>query len=235
MALEANLVRSEITGDGATSTWTDETVYGGSEADRNEVALFLTAYKTDSNQIETAITVESFNPEIVEEFITPNTIDGWYAYYFVIIANWNVAVEYEQYDLVWDTDEEQFYEYINATPSTGTVVTDTDYWEVVTDPTDKIANVGTSSESGNLVYQVINKVVSFQTSICYIKAAAQFAKESCDGDDCGCETRLGKLFIKIRNLFANMGLNESQGLYQDGEKNARMAEKYCDDCGCLTR
>lgn len=233
MALTANLTRSAVTL--TQSTWLDETVYGGANPDRNEVALYLTAYKVDKDLVETVLTISSFDPEIVTTFTTTNGIDGYHKYYFVIVDNWLVGTEYSRYDLVWSPTENKFYEYINATPSTGNLVTNATYFSEVTDPTTKIANVGTALESGNLIYQVIEKVVSFATSICYTKAASKHAKEECSGGNCSCDSRLGRLYHRIRDLFALLALNEATGQFVEGEKNARLAEKYCDDCGCLTR
>lgn len=233
MALTANLTRSAITL--AESVWTDETVYGSGNPARNEVALWLTAYKVDKDLVESVLEVTVFDPETVTEFTTENGIDGYHKYYFIIIDKWLIGTTYNQYDLVWSTAQQKFYEYNNATPSTGNAVTDVNYFTEVTDPSAKLLNIGTDSEPGNIVYQIIEKVVSFATSICYIKAASKHAKENCSADDCGCNTRLGKLFHKIRDLFNNMTLNESTGQYIEGERNARLAEKWCDDCGCLTR
>jgi hypothetical protein len=235
MALTADLDRTAVSADGIESTWEDNTVYGGANPDRNEVAVYLTAYKVDEDLEETELDVETFDPETADEFTTTNGDDGWHKYYFVIVDNWLVGTTYTKYDLVWSTSQNAFYEYINDTDTAGNLVTNTTYWLVVADPTTKIENVGTDEESGNLIYQVVNKVLDFQTSICYIKAASQFAKEVCDNSgECACDTRLGKQFTKIRNLFASLPLNESTGKYLEGEKNARLAEKYCDDCGCLS-
>lgn len=233
MALTANFTRSAISS--GSSTFIDETVYGGANPDRNEVAIWFTAYKVDEYLVETPLIVTSFDPELATEFTTTNGVDGYHKYNFVIVDNWLIGTTYNQYDLVWSTVENKFYEYINATPSAGNAVTNATYFAEVADPCAKITNVGTALESGNLVYQVIGKVVSYQTSICYIKAASKHAKENCKGAECGCDTRLGRLFHKIRDLFNNMTLNESTGQFIDGERNARMAEKWCDDCGCLTR
>lgn len=236
MALTAALTRTTVSQDGTTSTWTDETVYGTANPDRNEVAVYLTAYKVDVGQVETALTVTTFDPETATTFTTDNgDEDGWVKYYFVIVDNWLIGTQYEEFDLVWSTTQNAFYEYTNSTPSTGNAVTDTSFWEVVPDPTTKIANVGTDEESGNLIYQVVDKVLSYQTSICYIKAASINAKENCSGETCGCDTKIGRAYHKIRDLFANLPLNEATGEYLEGEKNARLAEKYCVDCGCLDR
>ncbi len=233
MALTANINRTATSL--TSSVFTDETTYGGANPDRNEVALYFTGYKVDEDQVETALTVDSFDPETVTEFTVTNGVDGYHKYYVVIVDNYDAAVEYEKYDLVWSTSLDAFYEYINDTPSTGSLVTNTNFFTPVTDPTTKIANVGTATESGNLVYQVIQKVVSFATSICYLKAASKHAKEVCGTGDCGCDSRLGRLYHKIRDLFALLAVNETTGQFIEGEKNARLVEKYCDDCGCLTR
>lgn len=236
MAITSNLTRTAVTEDGASSTWADQTVYGaGSDPDRVDVAVYLTAYKVDEDQVETALEVTAFDPEDATTFTTENGVDGYHKYYFVIIPRWDVAVTYNQYDLVWSEDEEAFYEYINATPSSNNLVTNSTYFTAVEDPTTKIANVGTDEESGNLIYEVVGKILSYQTSICYIKAAAKHAKESCGEGACGCKGKTGKYFHKIRDLFNNLALNESTGQFLEGEKNARQAERWCDDCGCLTR
>lgn len=235
MALTANLVRSTITAPGTESTWTDETVYGGANPDRNEVALYLTAYKVDEDLVETALEVETFDPETVTEFVTTNGEDGYHKYYFIIVDNWLIGTTYNKYDLVWSTAQNLFYQYINDSPTAGNAVTNTNYFSPVADPTSLLQDIGTSEEPQNIVYQIIGKVVDFQTSICYMKASAKHAKETCDGNDCGCDSRIGRLFHKIRDLFNSLALNEAQGQFIQGEKNARLAEKWCDDCGCLTR
>jgi hypothetical protein len=233
MALTANFTRSAISE--ANSTFIDETTYGGANPARAAVAVWFTAYKVDEDLVETALVIDTFDPEVDSPYIVTNGIDGYHKYNFVIVDYWAGGTVYNQYDLVWSTAQQKFYEYINATPASGNVVTDPVYFAEVADPCAKIANVGTALESGNLIYQVIGKIVSYQTSICYIKAASKHAKENCKGADCGCDTRLGKLFHKIRDLFNNMGLNESTGEFIQGERNARLVEKWCDDCGCLTR
>lgn len=236
MALTANLVRSSISTDGLTSNWTDSTVYGGANPLRNQVAVFITAYKVDENQVETALAVTTFDPEVATTFVTTNGVDGWTRYYFIIVNNWLVGTTYNRYDLVWDPTGNKFYQYINVTSTSGNAVSNTTYWAVVTDPTIYIKQIGTTTAVNNMAaYQVINKVIDFKTSVCYIKASSQHAKESCDTGECGCDTRLGSLFHKIRDLFASLTLNESTGKYLEGERNARLAEKYCDDCGCLTQ
>lgn len=247
MALTSNLERTSITAvsDGSsltvTSNWTDNTTYGGVNPLRAGVAVYLTAYKVDEDQVETALEVTTTQtgttPNTNTTFSTINyTQDGWHRYYFIIVPLYDILVTYNKYDMVWDSSEEAFYQYINDIPSAGQAVTDTAYFIPVTDPTAKIQDVGTASEPGNITYQVIDKVVDYLTSICYLRAASLYAKECCDEDCTGdCDSKLTRAYKKIAALFTNLALNESQGLFLEGEKNAQSAAKYCDDCGCLTR
>lgn len=236
MALIANLVRTQISDDGLVSVWTDQTVYGSPNPDRNQVAVYLTAFKVDSNQVESPLTTIIFDPEVATTFTTANDVDGWYKYYFIIVNNWLIGTVYNRYDVVWDTTTNKFYQYINSAPSSGNAVTDTIHFSVLADPTVVINDVGTSEAPGNIAYQVINKILTVDTSQCYLKLAARNAKENCgDGGDCGCESKVAKNLMKVRNLFTNMGFDELQGKFIQGEKNARLAEKYCSDCGCLRR
>lgn len=239
MALTPNLTRSSIVSPGTQSNWTDNTVYGGANPLRTAVAVYLTAFKVDENQVETALSVVTNQggsaPKTNSTFITTNGVDGWHRYKFVIINDWLVGTTYNKYDLVWSPTQNAFYEYINDTPSAGNLVTNLTYFSPVSDPTTKIANVGTALNPGNLVYQVIDKVVSFQSSICYLKAASKHAIETCKGSDCGCDTKVGRYYHWIRDLFALLAVNETTGQFIEGERNARLLEKYCDDCGCITR
>lgn len=234
MALVANLIRTAVTVDGSQSTWTDSTVYGTSNPNRNEVAVYLTAQKVNETLVESALTVTTFDPEVVTVFTTTNDIDGHHRYKFVIIPNWLVGTTYNQFDLVWDPTLNAFYEFINSTPTAGIVVADVNYWVIVADPTTKIANVGTISESGNLIYQIVDKIVDYATATCFVKLGIKNAKENCGGD-CSCDNKTYRTFTRIRNLLTSMRLDEAQGLWIAGERAARLAEKYCDECGCLTR
>jgi hypothetical protein len=233
--MTANLVRNDITAPGTTSVWVDQSVY--TSPARNQVALDLTAFKVDENQVESALSVVTFDPKTVTTFTTTNTTDGWYKYYFIILDDWLIGTTYNKYDLVWSTAQSKFYEYTNATPSSGNAVTNLTYWSPVTSPSLKLKNIGTTSAPGNIRgYQIISKVVSFLTSICFLKAVAAKSKEDCDCDgDCGCGGKTAKLAGRIEDLLTTMEFDEVRGLYIEGERDARLAQKYCDDCGCNER
>jgi len=113
------LTRTTYADDLSTSDWEDTSVYGGSNPDRNEGAVYLTAYKVDEDLVETAVTVTTFDPEVATTFTTANpdtSGDGHYKYYFIFADNWLIGTTYNQYDVVWSTSQNAFYEYTNGTP-----------------------------------------------------------------------------------------------------------------------
>ncbi len=232
MALSANLTITSVTADGSHTILTDSTIYGTPNVDRNQVAVYLTAYTVAESLIETPIVVASFDPETATTFTITNGLDGRYRFYFIIVNNWLVGTTYNQYDLVWETTQNKFYQYTNATPSSGHAVTDANYFTVVTDPTSIIRNVGTSTASGNIVYQILENIADYQTAKCYGNAITLAAKDNCSAE-CDCSSKLGQSVKKIRTLLAVMRLSNTRQQYLVGERAARQAEKYCTDCGCL--
>ncbi len=231
MALTADLTKTGVSVDGTTTTWTDETVYGGANPDRNEVAVFITAYKVNEALEETALTVASFDPESATSFTITNTSDGWQKTYFVIADTWLVGTTYNRDDVVWSASLNQFYEYINATPSAGNIVTNTTYWAVLADPTTKIADVGTAEESGNLIYQVVSTILDYQVAKCYGNVMVRYAIEIC-GEYFGCDSELEKTKKRLHTLLTVMRLDNTRQLYLEGERATVLATTYCEDCGC---
>lgn len=230
MALVADLEKTAVSADGTLTTWTDNTVYGGANPDRNAVAVYFTVYKVDEDLEETAVTVQSFDPETASTFVSTNGVDGRYKAYFIIVDYYAGGTTYERYDLAYDAAGNTFYEYINSTPAAGIDVSNAAYWSAIADPTSVIQNVGTASESGNVVYQVVETILYYATSKCYSVATIEDAKNSCgngDCDDCGC----GDL-QKIDSLLQGMRIADAYQLYTEGERLARQAEKFCADCGC---
>jgi len=237
MALTPNLVRIAVAADGSTSSWSDNTVYGSTNPNRNQVAVYLTAYKVDENLVESSLLVTPFDPAVATTFITANDIDGHYKYYFVIVNNYNGSTTYNQYNVVYSASPAGFYQYNNPTPSSGSPVTDTTHWTPVPDPTKLIANIGTPTDPLNLTWQIVEKVLDYNTAKCFTKLTINKCKDSCDDCGCseGCDDKMFKLVNRIFDLLTAMRLDEAQQLFTAGERAARMAEKYCGDCGCSTR
>ncbi len=231
-----NISKTSVAADGSYSIVTDGTVYGAPNSDRNQVAVYFRATKVDENLVESALENVAFNPETATYFQYTNTIDGYYKIYFVIVPNYDNVPVYEKYNMVWDTGQNKFYQFINDTPAAGILVTDTLYWAVVPDPTVKIADIDTEQDPQNIAYQVLGDIADYITAKCYATAIVESFQESCGQEKgCGCGTKLGKAVSRLRTLLSVMRVCNVRGLFVEGERAARQAETYCDDCGCLNR
>jgi len=231
-----SISKTSVAADGSYSIVTDTTVYGPPNSDRNQVAVYFRATKVDEQLIESGLTIQAINPEAATTFQYENTIDGYYKYYFIIVPNYDIVPVYEQYDLVWDTGLNKFYQFINTTPTAGVLVTNTLYWAEVSDPTTKLEDVDTDAEPLNIVYVITGDIADYQTAKCYATAVVKSAKEDCgQGKACGCGTKLGKAVSRLRILLSVMRICNVRGQYIEGERSARQADTYCDDCGCLNR
>jgi hypothetical protein len=234
MALIPQLYHSATSTDGTTSTITDTTVYGSPNELRNQVAVWITAYKVDEEGVESELTVQDYDTETASTFIVENQIDGRYRYYFVIADNWSNITTYELGDLVWSTTENKFYQYINPVPSAGSSVVSSSF-QVITDP----AALHTDEEHTvpeNDYFLTYEWIIDYQTAKCYATAALKSAEEDCGGDcGCGCAGKYGKYASKLRVLLSVMRIANVRQQYTKGERFARTAEKYCTECGCLNQ
>lgn len=228
MALTPALAVSSYskTDDGSVTNLVDNTVYGTPNADRADLALWVTAYKVDENLVESALTVQTFDPETATTFIVENTIDGHYKVYLAIVEDYDNGNTYEQYDVVWYSSTEAFYR-CKVASSTGVIPTNTTNWEVIADPTTLIANDGTASESVNLTWQILQFIVTFNSQVCMGNLVVS-------QDDCGCssDTRTDKAIKELEQLIRGMLIADGRQLYTKGEKYARIATNICNDCSC---
>jgi hypothetical protein len=233
MALVPIISVTAVSADGSQSTVTDSTTYGAPNQLRTAVAVYATAYKVDEDLVETAVEMVTFDPEVASTFTFTNGVDGWYKIYFIIVDDYSGAVEYSENDVVYYDTNNTFYQYTFATPTTGTVPTTATHWAVLSDPTSVLQDIGTEDEPENISYDVLEYVLDFATAKCYATAVSNLAADGCENDDCGCGSKLGKIVAKLRVLLAAMRVANVREQPLKGEKYARLAEKYCMDCGCL--
>ena len=150
-----------ISTDRKTATITDSTVYGtGGNPARSAVAVYLTAYKVDFEGNETALTVTSddSDPQTDSVWTIALDVDGYYKFPFVIIPDYDGATTYDQYDAVYDSGTDAVYRS-KVGSNTGNSVSNTSFWEAVSDPSDLANNKDTSTESGNITSQVYVRVL----------------------------------------------------------------------------
>lgn len=146
-----------------TATITDNTVYGvGGNPARSAVGVFLTGYKTDINSNETALVVAGNNtdPETDTSWvITLSDEDGSYKFLFVIIPDYAGGTTYSQYQASFDPATNNVYRSLQN-GNVGQSLSNTTYWELISDPSSLANNKDTSTESTNITSLVYLRVLS---------------------------------------------------------------------------
>lgn len=145
-----------------TATITDATVYGeDSNPARSAVACYLTAYKVDKDNNETALTVSSDDSDPQTDSVWTITlgVDGHHKFPFIIVPDYDAGETYEQYDAVYDSGTDAVYRSLVGS-NTGQSVSDTAYWEEISDPSSLANNKDTDEESGNVTSLVYLRVPS---------------------------------------------------------------------------
>jgi hypothetical protein len=161
MSLTIDLSLS-ISSDRTTATITDNTVYGtGGNPARSAVACFLTAYKVDGdgNETELAVTSDDNDPETDSVWTITLSEDGYYKFPFVIIPDFNSSSTYNIYDAVFNSSDDKVFRS-KTNSNTEDTLTNTTYFEEITDPSDLANNKDTSTESENITSQVYIRVLS---------------------------------------------------------------------------
>lgn len=232
MALTLNLVKSSVSVIDTDTTYTnltDSTAnYGtGGNPIRDAFAVFLAAFKVDVNLKETALSVQDYDPEDATTFVVVNSIDGHQKFKYCVIPRYTSATGYSLYDVVWSETEEKWYRaklggFSDIEPP------NTTYWEEIADPSELIDNDGTSEESPNLQYQILETVLDISARQCLGQLAIDNSKEACDAN-CIKPNQLSKDVEALRSLVYWMQVADSRQLYTKGEKFARLSETYC---GC---
>lgn len=139
MALAILTSIENVSEDVLTADLVDLTVYGGVNADRNEVALFLYLYKRDAENNDTAVTVSNADPENVTEWNFNLAGDGTYRAILFVFPIW-AAGSYVQNNCVYHGGA-----YYKAnTSTTGTPGSSAD-WTLITDILSEVLNLASSN------------------------------------------------------------------------------------------
>lgn len=152
MALTPDFTVS-ISTDRLTGTITDSTVYGGANPARADLLVFLSGFKLDASQDETALTVTGNDEDPATDSSWTFNIDkdGAFKFCWVAIPEYGVGTTYAQYDAVYSGST--VYRS-KVAGNVGNAVSDTTYWEVISDPADLANNADTATESLNITSQV---------------------------------------------------------------------------------
>lgn len=163
-----------------TITLTDDTVYGGSNPARNALAVYLNAYKMNYDNEATTLTVTSDDSSPLtdsEWSYSYDNGDGWYKHYYVAIPFYNSGTSYSQYDAVYSSGV-VYRSLVNS--NVGNSVSNTNYWEVISDPASLANNKDQSNESQNINSLVYQRVFTSNSQYAY----GNLIREQCACTDC---------------------------------------------------
>lgn len=228
MALEP-IIGLSITADRVTLTLTDLTTYGSPNPTRSVLRVFLTLYKVDVDNAGTAIAVTSNtgDSETVSSWSAPFGVDGWYKALFVAIPAYAGGTTYAIYDAVYDTVTDLVYRSKSA-GNVGNALSDTVYWEPISDPTTLAENEGETNESVNITSLVYSRVLTYNSQFAYGNLIAG----NCECSDCDDENIIQP--YEIYSLLLNGAIIADQrSEFIKGERISRKLQSIdVSDCGC---
>jgi hypothetical protein len=238
MALSPLLSISSISADADDNTISytnlaDGTVYGSPNPNRNTLAVYLAGYKVDASLVETALVLATYDPVTAAAFTATNTIDGHQRYKFIIAPQYDPSSAYNHYDVVYYVTTEKWYRSKSASPLVGVAPTTSGSWDEITDVAALLANVGTSEESENLTYQILDAGLNYATDVCLATLAIEDAKTNGCGDCTDCaDPNLRRNKEELMTISYLMSAYASRQLFTKYEVAARNAQTYCSDCSC---
>lgn len=166
-----------------TATITDATTF--TNPVRLDCAVFANVYKVSSLSVQTELDVDSNNsePETDSTWTFDITTDGYYQMYYVAIPDFDNSATYAQYDAVYSVGV--VYRSLQA-GNTIEDLTNTTWWEVISDPASLAANEGAANESVNIDSAVYNDIIFNQVNELDGDKALAAAAE-CSGCGGGCD------------------------------------------------
>ncbi len=189
---------------------------------RSDYRVYIDAQKLDYQLTPTTLTVDSYDPATVDEWNIEYTVDGSYRVNYVIIPEYDVATQYNQYDAVW-YGTTVYRSLVNS--NTGNDPADTNYWEVITTPADLAANEGESNESLNIDSVQYLRVFAADSQYTY----GNFISDSSTCTDCDQAEILAKYDL-FSLLLRELEVCDQRSELIDGELIARKIESIYIDC-----
>ncbi len=222
------LTGESIDGDNFLDTQSDVTNYDvGGNPSRSDFANYFSIDKMNSDStVNYAIVPQAYDPVTAVLYNFSVTVDGWYRSRLLLVPNYDNAVAYDQYDIVYLSGV-----VYRATASvTGNPPPNASFWEVVTDPITIIDNAGSVTESGNAFYVIKDDVI-------YPFAKTCFGNKTEEADcDCGCDRSEKVLAYEQAGVFVDqLNVANQRQKYSAGERISISAAEFCgssSNCGC---
>lgn len=139
-----------ITSDRTQGVLLDETVY--TSPARSSVGLFCKGQKmTFVPAVESTLTVtgDQTDPETDTRFTFNIPKDGWFRFLIVSIPDFDSSATYSIYDAVFNVSDNKVYRS-KQNANTENDLTNTTWWEEITDPATLASNEGEDNESANI-------------------------------------------------------------------------------------
>ena len=226
MALELILTLSSLSADCATQNRVDETVYGGDELLRNQVAIYILAYKKglpDEDDTSLVITGNDNNPLTdVSWVITDTTLDGWYSTPMYVIPIYDGAGNYTINQVVHHAGA--LWKCLSAISGVAPDENPT-YWSQITidDSAVELAD--------NVTFEYFNEIITCRSDKCYAKVVAAAANEGCcEGcSDAELKQTYERLDLLLNAIFAAC----TQLKYAEAEEIVRNVTNICEKSKCI--
>lgn len=150
MANTLEFVVDSITADRTSGVLVDETTY--SSPARSATGLFVKGQKMNSDAtVDSTLTVsgDDSDAETDSEFTFDIPKDGWFRFLIVSVPDFDNSATYNIYDAVFNPTDNKVYRSKQNT-NTEDDLTNTTWWEEITDPATLASNEGEANESTNI-------------------------------------------------------------------------------------
>jgi hypothetical protein len=160
-----------------TLTVTDSITY--TDPLRDDVAVYFSAAKVSYENVETVLTVTSNDGDPLTDsaWSFDYVGDGYYKMRYIAVPLYDVDTEYSQYDAVYSSGS-VYRSKVDS--NTGQSVSNTNYWEPISDPTALCDNKGDDNESENCDSTIYERVFTSNGQYAYGNLIA----ENCMCTDC---------------------------------------------------
>lgn len=223
--LELILADSAISLDCNDSTFTDDTVYGGDEFDRNEVAVIVTGVKKglpDESDTDLVISGNDSDPLTDTFWQTTTSLDGWYVLPMYAVPLYNAATANILGDVLYHSA--QLWKCLQN--NTGTEPgTDVDFWEAI------LIDDSAVESADNVTFDYFNYVITCRSAQCYSETVTAAATKGCC-EDCN-DTELKQLYERLDLLLNGVYSLCNQTRYAEAEVVVRNIIHICEKSKCI--
>jgi hypothetical protein len=177
MANTLSFTVDSIASDRLTGILLDGTTYGSPA--RSATALYAKGQKMNADStVDSTLTLtgDAANPETDTQFTFTIPKDGWFRFLIASIPDYDVGVTYSIYDAVFTSGTATVYRS-KAGSNTGQTLTDTAWWEEITDPTTLASNEGEATESANIDSTIYEPLITANSEYAFANRISLASEE----------------------------------------------------------